>query len=303
MEKFIGFAVLIGMVAVIIAAASGSGFSFLEPRANPPGATFFSFSDSAYTPTPSPRSVSRVREQAPSRSPSTQPSLQESFEERISRIRTSLVLQKAQARETDPQKEYLDLVYRSSLIGENPLPLDMTGWTVENPRGDRFGFGYVANLPYAGQVNTLSRLIVPPESTVHIITGRSPIGANFRTNRCTGYFDQFDSYTPPLPHKCPRPSQEPAQSHLPDACLDYIETLPRCRIPQNTLLDIGNACRAYITNTISYSGCVAHHKIDPDFYGNEWYVYLNRPSELWKEKREKIILRDQQGNLMAELEY
>lgn len=305
MEKFIGFAVLGGMIVVIIAAASN--VSFLEPRANPPGTNFFSLPDSAYTPTPSPllRPSTNARDYAGHAAPptSSQPSTKESFEERLSRIRTTLDLQKAQAYHTDPQEEYIDLVYRTSFLGENPIPLDMSGWTIENKRGDRFAFGYAANLPYAREPATLSRLIVPPGSTAHIVTGQSPIGSNFRTNTCTGYFAQFESVAPSLAQKCPRPSDEPTQTNLPDVCLDYIESLPRCRIPQNTLLDIGNICRAYITANISYSGCVANHKIDSDFYQNEWYVYLARPTELWKDRREKIILRDQQGTKMAELEY
>lgn len=304
MEKFIGFAVLIGMIMVIIAVAA-SNISFLEPRANPPGINFFSLPDAAYTPTPPLRPLDSARDYAGQASPptSSQPSIKESFEERLSRIRATLDLQKAQAYQTDPQEEYIDLVYRSSFLKEEKLPLDISGWTIENKRGDRFALGYAANLPYAHELATLSRLIVPPGSTAHIVTGQSPIGSSFRTNTCTGYFAQFESVAPSLAQKCPRPSDEPAQTNLPDVCLDYIESLPRCRIPQNTLLDIGNTCRAYITANISYSGCVASHKIDSDFYQNEWYVYLARPTELWKDKREKITLRDQQGNKMAELEY
>ena len=305
MEKFIGFAVIIGMIAVIIAAASRRG-SFLEPRANPPGTSFFSLPDKAYTQTPAftPRSSEiRRSEVRPSPPTSSQPSVQESFEEQLARVRKTLALQKAQARQTDPQKEYVDIVYRASFLSEDPLPLDISGWTIENKRGSRFAFGYAANLPYASQVNALSRLIIPPGSAVHIVTGQSPIGSNFRVNTCTGYFAQFNSVVPALPQKCPRPSEEPAQTNLPDMGLDYIESPPRCRIPQNTLLDIGNTCRAYLTANINYSGCVANHKIDPDFYQNTWYVYLARSAELWKEKRETITLRDKQGTIMAEIEY
>lgn len=300
MEKFIGFAVIIGAIAVIIAAAGSA--PFLEPRANPPGTNFFSLSDSAYTPTPSPSPAPLGVSPPPSASPDS-PSPSSSIIDRLEALRKTLVLQNVGTRQTDTQEEYIDVVYRTSSVSENPLPIDISGWTIENKQGDRFAFGYTANLPYANQVNILSRLIVPPASTVHIITGQSPIGSNFRVNTCTGYFTQFNRVTPSLTQKCPQPSEEPAQTNLPDVCLDYIESLPHCRIPQNTLLDIGNACRAYITNNISYSGCVANHKIDSDFYRNEWYVYLARSTELWKDKRETIILRDQQGNMMAELEY
>lgn len=301
MEKFIGFAVIVGAIAIIIATAGNA--PFLKPRENPPGTSFFSFHDSAYTPLLRPDVRRDYTGQATPPPTSSQPSIQESFEERLQRIRKTIDLQKAQAYQTDPQKEYIDVIYRASFLSEEGLPLDMSGWTVENKRGDRFGFGYAANLPYASQVNTLSRLIILPGSTARIVTGQSPIGSNFRVNKCAGYFTQFNSIAPSLAQECPRPSDEPAQTNLPDVCLDYIESLPSCRVPQNTLLDIGNACRAYITANISYSGCVANHKIDQDFYQNEWYVYLARSAELWKDKRETIILRDRQGNLMAELEY
>ncbi|MEK7480903.1 MAG: hypothetical protein AAB604_02265 [Patescibacteria group bacterium] len=310
MEKYIGFLVIILMGAVIVAVATNVSF-FGAPHENPPGPggfSFFSFPDKAYTPTPSPSkplfpSLSSgggtTQESPPDKggagglsAPSTET------------IRKALTLRRANATRTGPQEEYLDLQYRSSFFRKDELSsLDLTDWTVENTRGDRFSFGYVANLPYAGEVNQLARFIVPSDSTIHVITGKSPFSASFRTNTCTGYFAQFDSYTPSIDQQCPRPSDEPAQGSLNDACLDYIESLPSCRIPQNTLLDIGNTCRVYITNNINYRGCVANHKIDADFYRNEWYVYLGRPTELWKEKREHIILRDGQGTLMAELEY
>lgn len=305
MEKYLGFLVIILMGAVIVAAATNISF-FGAPRDNPPNNFgFFSIGDEAYTPLHSPQANYAGRTPTPPPSAPTKPAaIVTTKTDNTDTLRKALLLRRESAGQHDPQKEYIDLRYRPSFLQKEELfSLDLTDWTIENKRGDRFALSYAANLPYASQVNQLARLIVPPDSTIHIVSGRGPFNASFRANTCTGYFDQFDAYTPRLDHDCPRPSEEPAQSGLNDTCLDYIESLPRCRIPQNTLLDIGNACRSYITNNISYSGCVANHKIDPDFYQNEWFVYLGRPTELWKEKREKIILRDPQGALMAELEY
>jgi hypothetical protein len=45
------------------------------------------------------------------------------------------------------------------------------------------------------------------------------------------------------------------------------------------------------------------HKNDEDFYDDEWRIYLGRGEELWKNRRETIILKDQAGKIIKEVSY
>jgi hypothetical protein len=69
-------------------------------------------------------------------------------------------------------------------------------------------------------------------------------------------------------------------------------------IPQN----VGAACQDFILNTLSYNGCVTDHRSDPDFYKNEWRVYLNQSHELWGSV-DRIVLRDENGKVVSTLNY
>ncbi len=66
---------------------------------------------------------------------------------------------------------------------------------------------------------------------------------------------------------------------------------------------VDNDCQNYINGELTYSNCVDIHKNDSNFYGNEWYVYLGRPAEIWKQEREIIILGDQFGKVVASYSY
>jgi hypothetical protein len=62
-------------------------------------------------------------------------------------------------------------------------------------------------------------------------------------------------------------------------------------------------CHSFIKEKVNYNGCVASHKNDSGFFKSEWRVYLGKNDELWKNKREMIILYDQQGKVIDQLSY
>lgn len=195
---------------------------------------------------------------------------------------------------TKPETEYLTF----SLSSQHEGKVLITGFEIRSPvTGQSAMIGEGVELPFAGVVNVEDPVFISPGDKVVVVTGRSPTGYSFRLNKCTGYFEQFQDFTPSLPRECPRAIDE-EQPEPPNAfndqCLDYIERIPRCTMPlKNTdIAYLQSQCRTFITEQLNYKSCVETHKNDKDFYKKEWRIYLGRSEELWKSKREIIKLLD-----------
>ncbi|GEM_PF-515548 len=161
-------------------------------------------------------------------------------------------------------------------------------------------------LPFQNQVNVEQPIYLSPGDTAYIYTGRSPLGVSFRLNKCTGFFNQFQSFNPSLPSRCPDPSSEPLPppaSLYNDQCIDYINSLSSCQVIIKPPLNISPECQRYVTTEINYTKCVEYHKNDKDFYDPEWRVYLNHDDTLWKSKREIIHLVDRNGKIIDVVTY
>lgn len=204
-----------------------------------------------------------------------------------------------------PQEEYVEI--RASY--SNTQPINITGWEIKSAisgLGAKIGQGVY--LPASGLVNREEQIFLNPGDHAVINTGRSPNGVSFRLNSCTGYFEQFQDFAPQLPSQCPliETKDLPAvgAGGLNDACINYIERLPQCfahvlAVPT----ELSSACGEYINKNIHYSGCVAAHKNDSDFYKSEWRIFLNQNTELWRQTRETIKLFDAQGKVIDSLSY
>ncbi len=205
----------------------------------------------------------------------------------------------------NPNQEYAVI----RVTGNLSSPIKVTGWTirssatgvsVEIPKGS---YLYFAGSPNSEEIVYLENL-----DTLYLITGHSPIGVSFKSNKCSGYLSQFQNFTPSLYTSCPAPRDEDYSS-IPrspnnDACLDYIEAFPACRIQtQNLPLNWSYECTNFIYNKLNYSSCVNTHKSDKDFYGHEWRVYLKRSERLWKDKRENIVLYDENRKIVDWVSY
>lgn len=208
-------------------------------------------------------------------------------------------------RAADVNKEYVVL----KATRQNNQSVRITGWTIESLITKRsMKIGEATILPRSGVVNSESPLYLPPGEKVIISTSRSPIGSSFRTNKCTGYFEQFQDFTPRLMRSCPYPEDELVDfSTIPftdDSCYDYVDRLPRCQMVLDALPpNLSNSCNIFINENISYTGCIENHRNDPDFFGKEWRVFLNRDEELWREKREILRLLDNNGKTVDVFTY
>ncbi len=203
----------------------------------------------------------------------------------------------ASASESDPQKEYIEL------FNYQAEPVFITGWTLTNRHGVEAAMGEGASYVFSGQVNSQEPISLKSNEKAMVVTGRSPIGTSFKLNICTGYFNQFQEFFPRLAEECPRLSESEIPINYPNACFNFIENLPRCRMAMSIPAEAGNDCNNMINEKINYRTCVDAHKNDSSFYKPEWRIYLNQSAEFWNNEREYIILRDQDGKLVDEISY
>lgn len=137
-----------------------------------------------------------------------------------------------------------------------------------------------------------------------IATGESPLGKNFKINKCSGYLAQGKNISPSISFSCPRISGLPLPRSLNNRCIDYIESLNSCVSPTiNADTEINNDCAEFVSQHASYTGCVADHKNDSDFNQPEWRIYLGKNSKMWGNRHENIQLFDPSGKLITETSY
>lgn len=203
------------------------------------------------------------------------------------------------------ENEYLSL-HVDNNFKEN---IQISGWQIKS-----LSSGSVASVPsgtqlyFSGSTNSESPIILYPGDNLFLITGVSPIGYSFRVNKCSGYLSQFQTFIPYLYTNCPRPADENLSSIpnlvINDACFDYINSYPSCRIQTEPLpKEWSVECNKFIYEKINYSSCINTHKSDSDFYQKDWRVYLKRSEPLWKSKRENIVLYDNEGKIVDSLKY
>lgn len=215
-----------------------------------------------------------------------------------------VVLEEGNAR-SGADSEYL--VIRT--LSGAPQAITMTGWKLESTAT---GFATVlpqaATLPFLGGVNNPSPMSMSANQNAYIVTGRSPNGTSFRTNVCTGYFEQFQNFNPALRLECPSPTTEAdtffAAGSLNDECYDIVRAIPRCTLVMQSIpASAGTACEQFISNTLSYNGCINKHKNEAKFYKDDWYIYIGRDQELWRSRSERIRLIDENGKVVGVVSY
>lgn len=202
-----------------------------------------------------------------------------------------------------PSSEYVVI----SASSRNTAPVELTGLRLESSvtnAGADIGEGVI--LPFQGEVNVNDPVYLAPGREAYIVTGRSPIGISFQENECTGFFSQFQNFTPGLSSNCPLPRNDvPPETWrtFEDICIDYVDGLSGCQVYPNPPANLSPACRTYVMNEINYNQCVTLHKPDAGFYSGTWRIYLSRDSTLWKTRRENIELLDQNGKIISSYSY
>ena len=217
----------------------------------------------------------------------------------------SVTLTAGRAKATSAGDEYV-ILKTSKTTGQ----MNISDWRLESTAtGVGAMLGDAVYLPFAGQANEELSVAVGPGTTMYIGTGLSPLGVSFRVNICSGYFETTEDYSPKLKNDCPAPEDELegplGAGFVPtDACSDFVARINQCEVTLTGVpIKVGSACEEFIYEDLTYNGCVAAHKSEPDFYKNEWYIYLDRSQELWKSKSERIRLVDESGKVITSVSY
>ena len=208
-------------------------------------------------------------------------------------------------RSKDPAQEYVVI----RVNGNATTSILVTGWTLHSTNtGVTMTIPKATYLYFTRTINTENDIYLEPSDTLYLITGISPNGASFKLNKCSGYLTQFQTFVPYISNNCPAPRKEDLSSIKKiisnDACLDYIESFPSCRVQTKNLpVTWTYECTHFIYDKLNYPSCLNTHKGDKDFYQHEWRVYLKRSARVWKDRREEIILYDNLGKIVSTLTY
>lgn len=135
------------------------------------------------------------------------------------------------------------------------------------------------------------------KTKIVIYSGRSPLGVNFRLNECIGYLNAYYKVNPALPSQCPKQNQDTIKD-LTAYCQQVINGLG-CKEPNYADIKLNADCRDYLQKNIGYSQCVELNHTYYDFFLDEIRVYLNQSSEIWPNVSDAILLRDQNGLVVA----
>ncbi|RJQ32021.1 hypothetical protein C4572_01625 [Candidatus Parcubacteria bacterium] len=213
-------------------------------------------------------------------------------------------LKTTRAKDADPKKEYIELRAEK----KNTESVRITNWKIKGRNGLDMTVGKGAIYYYADLTSQPQEdIFLKPGERAIIMTGASPLGTNFKINKCLGYLSQFHSFNPKISVKCPslRDKEIPPNLRNDDQCLDYIEDSRSCQtvlsIPSKEKLS--SSCQEFIIENSNYKNCAETYKSDSDFYYPEWRIYLGRSEELWKKKRETITLTDENNNIVDSISY
>lgn len=218
--------------------------------------------------------------------------------------KVSIVQDISGVRESDARSEYLQI---SAHYG-NTESIDISGWILESAlSGVRIMIPPSAAPFIANSANILGATTLAPGGLALVATAPSPVGVSFRENMCTGYLGQFQSFNPALNEECPSPSNvlpltEYNLMQYGESCFDAIANLPQCRFPQN-ISGVSSSCQSFLTEKLSYNGCVSANSFRTEFHRNMWRVYLGASGELWRNTHDAIRLLDTEGKTVSVFVY
>ncbi|HEV7121585.1 MAG TPA: hypothetical protein VGN56_02015 [Candidatus Paceibacterota bacterium] len=216
---------------------------------------------------------------------------------------------------SDPKQEYITI--RAS--HDAPDNITISGWklvrvsndtTVTIPQGQKI---------FSPTSTATAPIVLHPDDTAIINSGKSPIDESFEENECMGYYTKGEQFNPGLSQSCPYPYDDfvahyPTNSYKDDTCYNLLKNTYSCTIPIETS-SLSSNCYNFIDQYLNYPGCVANHRTDQDFSGNTWRIFLNRDiiqghdtdtryyGPVWKQTHDAIKLEDQNGKTVDLYEY
>lgn len=192
----------------------------------------------------------------------------------------------------------------------NTGPISITGWSLASAvSGVRKYIPAGTTVYRLGGIPQNQTIALAAGERAVINSGNSPVGVSFKVNKCSGYLGQFQSFNPSLSASCPTPASEMPNtlSNLQNygaECVDYVKSIPRCTYHLSAFPEaLNNACKSFISNVLTYNGCLDRHQFDGDFSSNLWRVYLGNSSPLWHPSHDVIRLLDASGRTVDVYSY
>lgn len=158
--------------------------------------------------------------------------------------------------------------------------IPISGWTLQNMRtGQRLPIPHAVRVPRTGQTGKLQEIALTSAEKVIVSSQSSPLGISFKENICSGYLDQFQTFTPAFDDYCPLPSEELAATGVSGAmgesCSSFVAFMSQCEFYKGEVPDeVSAECVAFVRDHLSYNGCVATHQNKPGFLRPQWRVFL-----------------------------
>ena len=209
------------------------------------------------------------------------------------------------ATESDPAREFVQLTASS----RNTAPIPLGGWSLQSAvSGARAPIPQAAPAFVLGVANAVQPISLEPNASAFITTAASPVGTSFRENICSGYLSEQKTFAPELSSDCPTPSEALPMTAdnirtYGSSCFDYLNSLAQCHFPTTLPSNLSPACRSFVSNTMSYNGCVNMNRNRPTFALPTFRAYLAFRSELWSNSHDVIRLLDEQGRTVDVLTY
>lgn len=160
-----------------------------------------------------------------------------------------------------------------TLYSNSNTPLDITGWKIKS-NTDSFlipqGMEYYPPV-YDPAANT--DIMLKKGDRIILYSNASPIGANFKTNKCIGYIVTSSNLAQSIPVTCPSIDYTKI-TNLSGACQNYVRNLGFCKLPESIpSIPYEPACYDFL-RTVGYTPCFNEHRFDKDFLGTEWRAWL-----------------------------
>ena len=207
--------------------------------------------------------------------------------------------------ENDPASEYLSIVANP----QADTPTTITGWSLHSTvTGVRAYIPEGTPFFVLGSVNKTRSIELAPGNVAVLMSGSSPIGVSFQENMCTGYLNELQQFSPPLPLECPDSSSalslnaENIRTYG-EECLYFVSTVGQCHFPTTMPETLSPACRSVVANNLSYNGCVQANQRSAYFTRPTWRVYLGSPVGLWQNVHDVVRLLDERGQVVDVLTY
>lgn len=190
-----------------------------------------------------------------------------------------------------------------TLQGNTADSISVVGWTFGSKKHNTqysvpFTAQDIPNHPYFSGLQSTINLTNKMKLVVHM--GRSPLGVDFRLNNCIGYLNTY--YPNAVPNYCPSINQTEVKD-LSAYCKTAISRMGSCREPNLSDAKMDSECHDYLYSHFTYSQCVLNNNPYYDFYKDEWWAYMNLSSQVWATDKDSLLLKDQNGFLVAEVQY